>query len=124
MSTIKQFILKPVDNFLEKSTVAYFSFDYNKDEWDQKGTVEYKIWCLKGDSGKPYTVNDIHSASRYIKNTLIVSLPQIWLQERKENLVVCIVPRAKIIEEYDDLQLSFKKAVKEALKILETLINL
>src|SRR6218665_1493325 len=107
------FISKPID--------AFYHADYSGGgQWKVPETIENIICTLKNDI-TPYAPNVLQKTSQLLASILEADLPLIPIQIGKNNLTVCVVPRAKV--NYDANQLLFKTTVSEVVNGLNGFYN-
>ncbi len=110
-----KFIIKP-NEFLKSRTIGYCNSVYKGGGiWQIQGTIENLICTFKNDITR-YSEKILQDASHRLKEILRNDLPKILAFSGKKQLIVCIVPRAKV--NYRSDQLYFKKTVSEVLKTL------
>lgn len=99
-------------NYLEKSVSAFYHSKYESGsgQWRIEGRIENLICTLKNDITR-YEEQVLNNACNRLKNILKEDFNKIVDIVNKDDLLVCVVPRAKV--EYDANQLYFKKTVKE-----------
>lgn len=110
------------NNFLSRDIQAFYHSDYSSGggQWRIQGTIENIICTLKNDI-TPYADNILQNTSQQLANILLVDLPQILQQTGKNNLTVCVVPRAKV--NYTPNQLYFKNTVSNVINQLNGFTN-
>lgn len=107
--------------FLKQSTNAFYHSDYSGGgNWRVQGTIENLIVTLKNDI-TPYTPTVLQNACQLLENILLTDLPLISQQIRKNNLTVCVIPRAKA--NYNPNQLLFKTTVSNVVNRLNGFNN-
>lgn len=82
---------------------------------ETKGTVENIITTLKNQFLDKQT-DTLRQAQISLLEILSKDLPKILQQTKKNNLIVCTVPRARALHNYLPNQLFFKEAVSMAVK--------
>ena len=100
--------------FLTKQIDGYYHSDYhggNSELRETKGTVENIITTLKNQF-QDKSNHTLKEAGNSLIQILKKDLPQILQKTGKQNLTVCVIPRAKAEDTYSANQLVFKKAVK------------
>ncbi len=97
--------------FLRQPIDAFYHADYTGGgQWRVQGTVENIIVTLKNDiNPTPATV--LQNSSQLLANILLADLRLIPQQIGKNNLSICIIPRAKV--NYNPNQLLFKATVSD-----------
>lgn len=108
--------------FLRQSIEAFYHADYASGggQWRVQGTIENIICTLKNDI-TPYTANVLQNTSQLLANILSADLPQILQQIGKTNLTVCVIPRAKV--NYNANQMLFRATVSEVVNRLNGFFN-
>jgi hypothetical protein len=108
--------------YLKRDVQAYFHSEYSSGagQWQIKGSIENIICTLKNDI-TPYTEIVLQNACNQLENILKTDFPKILKLSGKNNLVVCVVPRAKV--NYNSNQLYFKKTVSKVANQLQGFIN-
>lgn len=115
-----QFTIQP-NGYLRQSIRAFYHSDYSGGgQWRVQGTIENIICTLKNDI-TPYPQNVLLNASQQLANILLADLPQILRQSGKSNLTVCVIPRAKV--NYNANQLLFKATVGNVINRLNGFSN-
>ena len=98
--------------FLNRKTTAFYHGDYNSNgDWQKRGTLANLIWTLKNDV-HPFPQN-LSNAIEQLKQILREDFPKILSTVGKQQLTICVVPRAKNEQNYREDQLNFKKSVHE-----------
>jgi hypothetical protein len=108
--------------YLKREVQAYFNSNYSSGagQWQVKGSVENIICTLKNDI-TPYTEVILQNVCSQLENILKTDLPQVLKLSGKNSLVVCVVPRAKV--NYNPNQLYFKKTVSKVANQLQCFID-
>lgn len=107
--------------FLNQPTDAFYHADYSGGgQWKIQGTIENIIVTLKNDI-KPYPSAVLQNVSQQLENILLVDLPLISQLIEKENLTICVIPRAKI--NYNPNQLLFKSTISNVANHLNSFNN-
>lgn len=97
--------------FLKQSIDAFYHADYTGGgQWRVQGTIENIIVTLKNDIN-PTPAAVLQNASQLLANILLADLRLIPQQIGKSNLSVCVIPRAKV--NYNSNQLLFKATVSD-----------
>jgi predicted amidophosphoribosyltransferase len=107
--------------FISKSINAFYHSDYqsgNSERRETIGTVENIITTLKNQFQNKSKDVLIQTGENLIE-ILKKDLPHVLQKTRKNNLVVCIIPRAKALTNYAQNQLVFRQAVTFAAKELK-----
>lgn len=116
---MKKFIIEQ-NNFLSKDIIAFYHADYHGGKWRNQGTIENIITTLKNDI-TPHSSDVLKNATQLLANILSTDLPLILQQIKKNNLTVCVVPRAKV--QYNSNQLLFKTTVYNVINSLRGFNN-
>lgn len=107
--------------YLTKNIQAFYHSDYSGGgQWQIQGTIENIICTLKNDI-TPYANNILQNASQQLANILLIDLPQILRLTRKNNLTVCVVPRAKA--NYSSNQLLFRITISQVINLMNGFTN-
>lgn len=104
-------------HFLDKSVEAFYNSDYrsgNAELRDTVGTTENIICTLKNTFNEK-SLEELKRAFDSLIEILKIDLPLIHQSVGKENLTICVVPRAKAQDSYAPFQMLFKEAVKTAI---------
>ncbi len=104
-----------------QKVTGYYHDDYHPSDkvlMEMVGTVEYIVTKFK-NSFKNIPDGILNEASQHLAAVLLKDLPMILNLEGKQNLGVCVVPRAKIESFYTYRQLGFKKTMINVLKMLD-----
>lgn len=102
--------------FLSQNIQAFYNADYEGGgKWKVAGTIENIICTLKNDI-TPYSSNVLQNASQQLANILIEDLPRILQQTGRDNLTVCVIPRAKA--NHNTNQLLFKATISNVVNRL------
>lgn len=108
--------------FLKRKVLAFYHGDYcSGGDWQRAGTLANLIWTLKNDA-HPFPAN-LSNAIRQLKDILRQDLPEIKKQINNKVLTICVIPRAKIEQNYRQDQLKFKGTVKEIANELSGFID-
>lgn len=111
-----QFTIQP-NEYLKKPITAFYHDDYHGGgDWQIDGTVENIICELKNDFGNNH-VSRLETAAERLYEILLEDIPQIPQAVGTSNLTVCVVPRAKV--NYQPNQLLFKAVVSAVIDELE-----
>jgi phosphoribosylpyrophosphate synthetase len=101
------------NDFLKRTIQAFFHTDYVG--FQKHGNPDY-LNSLKNQLRK-MNKPDLDAAVQKLRNILLLDLPQISKEFReREQLTVCVVPRAKEDDYYSKEQLLFKTTVRSAVK--------
>ncbi|MBL7759850.1 MAG: hypothetical protein JNK08_04055 [Sediminibacterium sp.] len=107
--------------FLKHSIDAFYHADYKGGgQWRVQGTIENIIVTLKNDIN-PTPAAVLKNASQLLSNILLADLGLIPQQIGKSNLSVCVIPRAKV--NYNSDQLLFKATVSDVVDSLNGFNN-
>ena len=124
-----KFIIYPTkdDNgnfFLKREVIGYFHSIYSSGagQWRVQGSIENMICTLKNDI-TPYREEVLQNVCNQLKSILLTDLPEILKLSGRNNLIVCVVPRAKAEVNYNPNQLYFKRTVSRVVKSLEGFID-
>jgi len=106
---MNQFTIEP-NQFLNISIKSFYHSDYfgGGDRWRIGGTIENVICTLKNDI-TPFPETVLQIAVQNLSKILSNDLPEIQRLTRLNNLTVCVVPRAKV--NYNPNQLLFKSTI-------------
>ncbi|GAB6393809.1 MAG: amidophosphoribosyltransferase [Bacteroidales bacterium] len=99
------------NEYLSRDTLAFYHADYfgSGGQRHVEGTIENVVCTLKNDI-TPYSADVLERAVGRLSSFLSADLPQILLYTRLNKLTVCVVPRAKV--HYNPNQLLFKATVR------------
>lgn len=113
---MQQFTIQS-NSYLLQSVTGFYHSEYigGTGRWNQEGTIENIICTLKNDI-TPYPINVLLNSSQQLKRILISDLPKILRIISRTNLTVCVIPRAKV--NYNPNQLIFKTTVGEVVNQL------
>lgn len=106
--------------FIHHTIDAYYHDNYQGGNSERRatiGTVENIITTLKNQF-QDKTNDVLTRAKNNLVQILKTDLPQILNKSAKNNLTVCVIPRAKAEASYSPNQLLFKQAVKTAINEL------
>src|SRR5690606_14610087 len=108
--------------YLKREVQAYFHSKYSSGsgQWQVKGSIENIICTLKNDI-TPYAEIVLQNVCGQLENILKTDLPQVLKLSGKNSLVVCVVPRAKV--NYNPNQLYFKKTISKVASQLPGFID-
>lgn len=113
----------PQNDCLRQSIRAFHHDFYSggDEKWKEPGTIENIICTLKNDI-EPYPYNILSIATQQLRDILIEDLPEIRHRlNSKNNLTVCVVPRAKV--KYNADQLLFRETVHDVVNRLSGFYN-
>jgi hypothetical protein len=109
------------NQFLSQSIQAFYHSDYSGGgQWRVPRTIENIICTLKNDI-TPYSSDVLQNASQQLTSILLEDLPQIFQRIGKNNLTVCVIPRAKANHNAD--QLLFRATVSDVVNCLNGFCN-
>lgn len=100
--------------FINATIHAYYHDDYhsgNTEIRETAGTVENVITTLKNQF-QDKSVKELEKVAVSMIKMLTTDLPQILRNSGKNNLTLCVIPRAKAERSYSGSQLVFKQVVK------------
>ena len=104
--------------FLTKKVIGYYHDDYhsaNNEKRTTEGTVEFVITTLKNQFNEKGR-DVLHKAIENLAKILRDDFPQIMTGN---DMAICVIPRAKVENNYQDNQLLFKKVVSVIAKELK-----
>ncbi len=118
---MNNFTIEP-NQYLSKSIQAFYNSDYSGGGggWRIDGTVENIICTLKNDI-TPFSDNVLQKAVLSLSNILSKDLPEILQLTRLNNLTVCVIPRAKV--NYNPNQLLLKSTISNVVDQLDGFSN-
>jgi|TARA_B100000315_G_C14583253_1_gene591612 hypothetical protein len=110
------------NNFLSRDVQGFYHSDYSGGggKWRVHGTIENIICTLKNDI-TPYTPQVLQNTTQQLANILLEDLQQIIQRVGKTTLTVCVIPRAKV--NYNANQLLFKETVNNVVNRLNGFSN-
>jgi hypothetical protein len=115
-----QFIIESND-FLSQDIKAFYHADYlGGGQWKVPGTIENIICTLKNDI-TPYSINVLQKTTQRLESILETDLSQIPNLIGKSSLTVCVIPRAKV--NYNANQLLFKSTLSNVADRLDRFHN-
>jgi hypothetical protein len=103
------------NNYLAQNIQAYYHTDFGGVELPNNPNYLYK---LKNDPHHNWSNYRIQQAQRELLRVLLNDLPDVIAKINKNQLTVCVVPRAKAESTYRANQLLFKATVKNAVSQL------
>ncbi|WP_406823477.1 phosphoribosyltransferase [Pedobacter sp. KACC 23697] len=109
------------NDYLSEETLGFYHSDYHSGDDERRntvGTVENIICTLKNQF-KEKTFGVLNQAENSLIQILTIDLPEILKLSRKENLTICVIPRAKANNSYTSSQLHFKKAIRRSIHTLD-----
>ena len=104
---------RQLGRFISKSTDAFYHSDYhggNESIRNTIGTTENIICTLKNQFHEK-SKNELEQAEKNLITILEKDLPQILQETGKNNLYICVIPRARAEKNYTKNQLTFKLSV-------------
>jgi len=108
--------------FLKKDTQAFFHAEYRSGHyWRVPGTIENLIWTFKNDVN-PFPER-LSAVQQRLSEILREDLPEILRRVGKNNLTVCVVPRAKTENYYRPDQLLFRQVISNVVDQLPNFEN-
>ena len=114
--------IRLIGTFLKKDTQAFFHAEYRSGRyWQIPDTIENLIWTFKNDV-TPFPER-LPAVQQRLSEILREDLPEILRQIRKNNLTVCVVPRAKAENYYRPDQLLFRKVISNVVDQLPNFEN-
>ena len=118
---MEQFTIQP-NGYLRQSIRGFYHSEYigGTGRWSQPGTIENIICTLKNDI-TPYPINVLQNTAQQLTEILNNDLPRISSIINRTNLTVCVIPRAKV--NYNANQLIFKTTVSEVVNRLQGFNN-
>lgn len=109
------------NDFLSQDIKAFYHADYiGGGQWRVPGTIENVICTLKNDI-TPYSLDVLQNTSQRLERILMTELSQIPKLIGKSSLTVCVIPRAKV--NYNANQLLFKATISSVVDRLGGLYN-
>jgi len=116
---MEKFIIQ-ANEYLSKDTAAFYHSEYRGGgNWRIDGTIENIITTLKNDI-TPYDNETLKTAMERLAVILISDLPQILEIIEKKTITICVVPRAKKEDYYNEKQKLFRKTVSY---VIENYLN-
>jgi hypothetical protein len=109
-------------DYLDREVQAYFNSKYSSGDgqWQTEGTIENIICTLKNDI-TPYTETVLQKVCKQLEDILLTDLPKILKLTEKDDLIVCVIPRAKV--NYNPNQLYLKKTISKVVNQLSGFID-
>lgn len=107
--------------FLFNSINAFYHSGYqggNNKRRETIGTVENIITTLKNQF-EDKSDRVLLQAGKNLLKILMIDLPKILQETNKNNLTICVIPRAKALRNYSHKQLVFRRAVAIVAQKLE-----
>jgi len=115
---MKPFTIKQ-NECLNQDIQGYYHTDYvayeNRSEVDN---YPMYILTLKNDLDRNWWLSKLQSAQRELLKVLLNDLPNILKESKLHKLTVCVVPRAKADNTYNQDQLLFKATIVDAVNQL------
>ncbi|MCB0451085.1 MAG: amidophosphoribosyltransferase [Bacteroidetes bacterium] len=101
--------------FIQQSINAFYHTDFGGIDLPNNPNYLYK---LKNDPHHNWTDFRLQEAQQQLLNVLLNDLPNILTQVNKNQVTVCVVPRAKADNTYQPNQMLFKATIKNAVNQL------
>ncbi|WP_321317685.1 hypothetical protein [Labilibaculum sp.] len=110
------------NEYLNKSIQVFYHSDYSGGcgRWKIEKTVENVICTLKNDI-TPYSDVVLQKAVQHLSGILFKDLPEILQLIKLKKLTVCVIPRAKV--DYNPNQLLFKSTISNVVNQLSGFSN-
>ena len=103
------------NNYLTQDIQAFYHTDFGGTQLPNNPNFLYK---LKNDPHHNWTDYRLQEAQQEFLRVLLNDLPEVLRQINKTPLTVCVVPRAKAENSYNQNQLLFKATVRIAINRL------
>lgn len=111
------------DKALKQDIIAFYHSDYQGGgNWRVSGTIENLICTFKNDI-TPYTQQTLINAANNLAQILNADLPEILRLSGKNNLRVCVIPRAKRENSYRPNQLYLRATIQFVVERLNGFID-
>lgn len=102
--------IRLIGTFLKQDTNAFYHADYNGGgSWQISNSIENLIWTLKNDVD-PFP-DRIQNVAIQFSKILHQDFPEILQITKKNNLIVCVIPRSKAESHYRKDQLLFREII-------------
>ncbi len=112
-----------VDKALKQDVLAFYHSEYQGGgNWRVPGTIENLICTFKNDI-TPYTEQTLKNAANRLAQILIVDLPEVLHLSGKQNLRICVIPRAKRENSYRPNQLYLRYTIQFVARRLRGFID-
>lgn len=112
-----------VEKALKQDIVAFYHNDYQGGgNWRMPGTIENLICTFKNDI-TPYTEQILVNAARRLALILKKDMSKILRLSGKQNLRVCVIPRAKREDSYRKNQLYLRATIQYVTKHLAGFVD-
>jgi hypothetical protein len=109
--------------YLNRDIQSYYHQDYEGGgKWRNAGTIENVICTLKNDITL-YSENVLQIVCNQLSAILRQDLPQILRLSGKNNLTVCVIPRAKAENTYRQNQLYLKATIRNVVNSLSGFVD-
>lgn len=106
---MKEFIIK-ANECLRQDIKGFYYGHYHPGEYRYNGYIEEIIYILKNDE-KQQDFYELKIAANRLANILMEDLPKVLAKINLDFPTVCVVPRAKKEDYYDENQKLFRKVV-------------
>lgn len=103
------------NNYLTQNIQAFYHTDFGGTQLPNNPNFLYK---LKNDPHHNWPNSRLQEAQQEFLKVLLLDLPEISRQINKNQLMICVVPRAKAEKTYNANQLLFKATVRNAINQL------
>ena len=108
---------------LKQDITAFYHSDYQGGgKWRMPDTIENLICTFKNDI-TPYPQTTLNNAVNKLTQILRIDLPEILRHSGKQNLRVCVIPRAKREDSYRPNQLYLRTTIQNVVKQLNGFID-
>ena len=112
-----------VKKSLEQDIIAFYNSDYmGGGNWRISGTIENLICTFKNDV-TTYPQQTLNNAAAKLAQILKVDLPEVLRLSGKQNLRICVIPRAKRENSYRPNQLYLRDTIQFVVQQLNGLID-
>ena len=114
---MEEFVIS-ANNCLRHNTKAFTHSDYHgSGNWKIQGTVENMICTIKNHPD-PYPQSVLNNATMRLSAILAEELPQILQATGLQNLRVCVIPRSKREDYFEDNQKLFRATIQQTIRTL------
>lgn len=114
---MEEFVIS-ANNCLRHNTKAFTHSDYHGGgNWKIQGTVENMICTIKNHPD-PYPQSVLNNATMRLSAILAEELPQILQATGLQNLRVCVIPRSKREDYFEDNQKLFRATIQQTIRTL------
>ncbi|MBO8458861.1 MAG: amidophosphoribosyltransferase [Bacteroidetes bacterium] len=108
---------------LQQDIIAFYHSNYQGGgKWRISGTIENLICTFKNDI-TPYPAQILSNAVKKLAQILNFDLPEILRLSGKQNLRVCVIPRAKRENSYSPNQLLLRATIQYVVQRLKGLVD-